>query len=209
MKKLIFTVLLTGFLICPLLAQSKVTSEEYRIYAAVLKEIYKRNLKDTKQDSAIVVLDKTVKPEFFDYYVGRKIKGLRKDFRQKNETIVNLEKSFPLKYKNYVVSRNELDRLLKIGGENAKRIRIENEKNKKLLAADSTSEVIWEPFYEKFPRANGYYNFSRIGFNSTKRFAVIQVYGEGAYWTSDETYVLMKTKKGWGLYTSSGGFSIA
>jgi len=65
MKKLILMVLLINLLICPLFAQSKVTSEEYKIYAAVLKEIYKRDLKDTKQNSSIVVSDKTVKPEVF------------------------------------------------------------------------------------------------------------------------------------------------
>ena len=107
------------------------------------------------------------------------------------------------------MSRNELDELFKVGGENAERIRNENAKNKKLPVSGSMSEVIWEPFHEKFPEANGYYSFSRIGFDSTKRFAVIQVYGEGAYWSSDWTYVLMKTKKGWGLYTASGGGSIA
>ena len=202
-------VLLIGLLISPLFAQSKATSKEYKIYAAVLTEIYKRDLKNTKQNSSIVVLDKTVMPDFFDFYVGRNIKGLKKDFRRKNEKIVNLEKSFSLKFKNYVISKNELDKLLKIGGENAERIRSENEKNKKLLVSGSTSEVIWEPFYDKFPKANGYYSFSRIGFDLTKRFAVIQVYGEGAYWNSDSTYVLMKTKKGWRLYTSSRSFTIA
>ena len=118
---------------------------------------------------------------------------------------------FSLKHEHYVVDKNELEKLFQLGRDKAekeRRIFEESNKDRKLIFTAS-DESVWSPFYKNFRGANGYYKFTRIGFSKTKKRAVLQVFGEGASWNSNETYILLKTKKGWKVYTASSGFSIA
>ena len=206
MKNLIFIFLLVGFFNCPLFSQSKITNEEYKIYAVVLKEIYHDNLTIFNEKTSFVILNETVKPALFDNSDEWKMKGLSKDFRKKNEAIASLNGQFPVKYKYDFVSKGELEQFFEIGKRNVKEIR-KGETTHFIIP--NLNDIYWKPFYEKFSDANGYYSFSRIGFDSTKEFAILEVYGEGCDWSSDSTFILIKTKRGWKIYNSSSSRDIS
>lgn len=207
MRKIFFSLLLISVCSFSLFAQSSPTKEEYAVYGRVLRDIRLENLKQTKAKYSFVILDDTFKPEHFcEYKIGR-FRSLSKDFKRKNLTSSKLEKSFPVSYAYEITSQAQIDELLKIGKKEFERI--EAEYKLRNIGITSGSDIIWEPFYAKYPNANGHYRFSRVGFSSDKRFALVSVEGQGGSWSSITEYILKKSKGRWTIYQAGGGFTIA
>lgn len=206
MKKILLSIL--AILICGfnLFAQSSLTKEEYAVYARVLRDIRREDLKQSKAKYSFVVLDTTFKPEYFSEYKNGRFKSLSKDFSRKNLIPSKLEKLFPVNYEYEITSQFEIDQLLKIGSTDFERIKAEYKLRN--IGITSGSSIVWKPFYAKYPKANGYYRFSRVGFSSNKNFALVSVEGKGSVWSSNIEYILRKTRGKWTIYQSSGGFGI-
>lgn len=207
MKKILLSILV--MLICGfnLFAQSTVTKEEYAVYARILRDIHLENLKQIKAKYSFVILDETFKPKHLNEYKNGRFRSLSKDFIQKNLTSSKLEKSFSVNYDYEITSQSEIDKLLKIGEKEFNRI--EAEYKLRNVGISSGSTIVWKPFHAKYPNANGYYQLSRVGFSKDKKFALVSVKGEGAYWTSNMDYILRKTRGKWTIYQASGGHGIA
>ena len=196
MKINFFAALLICVCSLNIFAQSKITKEEYAVYASVLKIIYADNLEENKTKLSFVIIDTTQQP---DNPIGirkvNKIRGLINNFRQRNKESVKLEKSFPIKYRYEMVNKSEIDRLL------------ESEKRKDTLSEDAAEG--WKTFERKYPDSNGYYQFSRIGFSSGREFALIHIKRSAAHGGNQTNYVLRKKKGLWTLYLAYGGGWVA
>ncbi len=200
MKRLIFAVLVVCFCHAGLIAQTGATAEEYAVYAGVLRDIDRKNRRETKIKTSFVIFDKTVKPEEFDKSESPKMKGLIKDFREKNEISAKLTRRFPVNFSYGIVSQSELNKLLISGSKNLDESKTEN----KVRNTKFGNEIPWKGFYEQFPKANGYYLFSRVGFSANKKFAL--VYAERAEFHSGDftKYILRKVRGKWKIYSASG-----
>ena len=232
MKKIFFTILLILFSVISFFGQT-VTSEEYKIYAIVLRKIYHEDLKGGFKNS-FVILDKTKIAETYaesettsipenDNFVKelneskewketwRKIQLSKTDdaFEAKNKISVNLQRLFPIKYQYWLANQDEIKKLLDLGGKDFNKIQEERRLNKKPIFGEPDDDVIWKYFNEKYSNAYSYYQFSRVGFSSNKRFARVDVDGRGAEWSSNTTYILKKTKGNWKIYTSFAFESIS
>jgi len=190
-----------------LFAQSSETKEEYAVYARVLRDIRSEDVKQSKAKYSFVILDATFNPDYFSEYKNGKFRSLSTDFRRKNHTSSKLEKMFPVKYEYEMTSQSEIDELLKIGSNEFERV--EAEYKLRNMVITSGSSIVWKPFYAKHPKANGYYQFSRVGFSSDRKFALVSVEGKGAYWFSNMEYILRKVKGKWTVYQAAGSFGIA
>ena len=202
MQKIASLILLILFCCFNLSAQTKLTQEEYAVYAAVLKVIYKENRETYSNKSEFVIVNETkVNPEL-DLSSGRKYKNLAKDFSRKNSTSAVIEKKFPrgaYSETYYLVSQAEIDDLHEKG-------RIEYEKR---YAVEKLNPSIVNPggvtytvFYQKYPEASGYYILSRVGFNG--QFAMVQVKGDLGWNGFSRTYILNRVKGKWRIITFNG-----
>jgi len=196
---LIFVILFCGLNIS---AQTKLTQEEYAVYASVLKVIYKENRETYSNKSEFVIIDETkVDPEI-DLPSSRKYKNLVADFNQKNSISGIVERKFPrgaYSETYYLVSQVEIDDI-------NEKARIEYEKR---FAVEKLNPSIanpggssWTLFYQKYPEASGYYILSRVGFGG--QFAMVQVEGDLGWNGFSRTYILKRVKGKWRIVTFSG-----
>lgn len=197
MNKILFSILFVIFFSFSFFAQT-VTKEEYEIYAVVLRKIYRDNLKNDG-GTAFVILDKT---KIFDSFVTTN-KITNRDFNKKNQTSVKLTPSFPIKYQYWVVEKDKISQLLEMGDSDWVKIK-EERKSNNLPPYFSADSVIWKYFYENFPKAYGYYELSRIGFSSNKKFAKVNVEMSSAESGFTTAYILKKNGLRWIIYSSSG-----
>jgi len=196
---LIFAILLCGL---NLSAQTKLTQEEYAVYANVLKVIYKENRETYSNKSEFVILDETkVDPEL-ELPSGRKYKNLVENFEQKNSSSGIVEKKLPrgaYSENYYLVSQAEIDDINeKARTEYEKRYAVENLNPSIANPGGST----WTLFYQKYPEASGYYSLSRVGFSG--QFAMVQVKGDLGWNGFSRTYILKRVKDKWRIVTFSG-----
>lgn len=206
MKK-ILSILVISICSFNLFAQSSLTKEEYAVYARVLRDIRLEDLKQSKTEFSFVILDDTsFNPNIFDEYTAKRFRGLLRDFKRKNLISSKLEKLFPVKYEYEITNDSEINELLKNGTKEFEKIKAEYKLRNIGIAGGS--DIVWKPFYEKYPNTNGYYQLSRVGFSSDKRFALVLVEGKGGSWDSSMQYVLRKVKGKWKVYLSSGSFSV-
>ena len=189
-----------------LFAQSSVTKEEYAVYARVLRYIRLENLEQSKTAFSFVILDDTFKPKDITEYKNGRFRSLSKDFKLKNLTSSKLEKSFPVNYDYEITNQSQIDELLKIGGKEFERI--EAEYKLRNIGITDKNSFVWEPFYAKYPNADGYYRFSRVGFSSGKIFALVSVEGQGGFWSSNMECILKKTNGKWIIYQVGSSFGI-
>ena len=165
MQKIAFLIFVILFCSSNLSAQTKLTQEEYAVYASVLKVIYKENRETYSNKSEFVIINETkVDPEI-DLPSSRKYKNLVVDFNQKNSASGIVERKFPrgaYSETYYLVSQAEIDDI-------NEKARIEYEKR---FAVEKLNRSIanpggssWATFYQKYPEASGYYNLSRVGFS--------------------------------------------
>lgn len=208
MKKLIFTVLLISICSFALPAQTRLTKEDYSVYAAILKNIRPDSLKDNTTQIYFVILDTTtVNAYIYDKGKVNKIRGLASNFKQINKFPAKLEDSFPIKQRYEITNISEIRKLLDMGG---KEFDEAQQKRKAMGQPIFTDDAItyWKYFDKKYPYGRGYYQFSRVGFSTNKRFAVVSVEftSIGSFYYT--TYVLRKTKERWKVYGSGGYNSI-
>ena len=202
MQKIIFTILLMCVSGISLFAQTGVTKEEYAVYAAILQNIYAENLKEYETESSFVILDKTfqtdniIEDEFDD------INGFAKDFNQKNKTSTKFEKLFPVDYRYYITEKSEINELLEIGEKELAKAKLGG------IGISFGSSIVWKPFYEKYPNSNGYYQFSRIGFSSKGKSALVFMERDASSSDDSNWFILKKIKGKWEVYSIGGGGGI-
>lgn len=202
MKKIIFTVLLICIYGLNLYAQPNASKEEYKVYASILKDIYSQNLKEYETKSSFVILNETFKPDNFSRYKINRIRGLLRNFKQRNMTSAKLEESFQVNYNCEIISKSKMDALLTIGRNELERIKAEYKSRNIGIAYED--DIVWKPFYEKYPNSNGYYKFSRVGFSSDKRIALVLVKREASDSGDLMQYILKKIKGKWVFYFAYG-----
>ena len=204
MKKIAFLIYLILFCGSNLLAQTKLTQEEYAVYASVLRVIYTENRETYSNKSEFVFINKTkVDPEV-ELPSSRKYKTLLNDFNRKNLTSVTLEKKFPrgaYSETYYLVSQTEVDELFERG-------RVEAEKRREEAKSKSSGIYIeapttgCTPFYQKYPESSGHYNLSRVGFSG--QLALVQVEGDLCWNGFSRYYILRKAKGKWKIVNFGG-----
>ncbi len=204
MKKIALLLFLVLFCGSNLLAQKKLTQEEYAVYASVLKVIYKENRETYSNKSEFVILNETkVDPEL-ELPTSRKYKNLVDDFSRKNSTSAVIERKFPRgKYSEtyYLVSQTEIDAIFEKGQiEYEKRYAVDK-LNPSIINPGGTGTT-WIPFYEKYPEASGLHFLSRIGFSG--QFALVQVKGDHSWNGFTRNYILKKVKGKWKVITFDG-----
>ncbi len=67
----------------------------------------------------------------------------------------------------------------------------------------------WSQFRRKFPNDYANFRFSRIGYSSNGRYALVEVDGSSACGSSNYSIYLRKTSRGWKIHSASAGFSVA
>lgn len=206
MRKILLAIFV--IFVCSLISfsQSVITDEEYAVYGKILRNIRLLDLEQNKVGYSFVILEDTFKPQFTGDYKTNKFGNLTQNFKRNNQTISKLEKLFPVKYEYEIISQSEIDELLKIGRNEFERVKAEYKLRN--IGITGGNEIVWHTFHAKHPKAKGYYQFSKVGFSSDKKFALVSVEGKGAYWSSTMEYILKKVKGKWTFYQSGGGFSI-
>ena len=208
MRKIFYSFLLIGVTAISVVAQPRVTKEEYAVYASVLKSIRSDQLERSKEKYSFVILNNTFRADDFNPFGKRRFRSLSRDFVRKNRVSAKLVKSIPVNYEYTIISRPDVDELLKIGTEDLEKVRAEYARGKVGMAMGYGSSV-WKRFYASFPNTNGYYQFSRVGFSPDKKFALVSIEGTGSSWSGADTHILRKNKGKWQIYMSSGSFIIA
>lgn len=202
MKKYFFAICLIFICFINFQAQKKISSEEYKVYAVILKDIYHVNFKEYKTKSAFVILNNTFQIKDIDTYKIDKIKSLLSNFRRANKTIAVFEEKIPVKYDYEIIDKSKIDELLKIGREE---LEIKEAEYKKLnIGITQGNDYIWNPFYKKYPGSNGYYQFSKTGFSSNRNFAVLHVERKAGSSGDSTIYILKKIRGKWKIHFSYG-----
>lgn len=202
-----------------ILAKSKVTKEEYLVYAGVVENNY-ANFKPNEFVTTIAILENTIEPNLvslekfleqkrlFDYLykatssneiTPSNLEGLLKDFKETSKDPVRLKNQFPIEYNYSLITKGEIDKLL----EDGKKEYAETLKKCKCLVTGEG--VIWQPFHRKYRNSGGYYSFSRIGFSPDKKFALVYVNTESGDHGSSTFYVMEKVNSKWRVYKNFGG----
>lgn len=206
MRKLIFAIILLFICNFALSAQSKLTEEEYSVYAAILKKIRPDSLKDNTTQIYFVILDITGNSYTYDERKVSKIRGLAKHFKLVNKSPAKIENSFPIKQRYEITNISEIKKLLDLGGREFNETQQKRrEKGQAIFAEDDGT--YWKYFNKKYSSSGGYYQFSRVGFSSNKQFALVNLEYRGESSSGSSTsYILKKTRGKWNIY-SSGGYS--
>jgi hypothetical protein len=208
MRVLFAVALGINFCVTPLLAQARVSPEEYAIYGVVLRSFYRRSAMQSQQGPVFVILSETATgngslPDEL------RMKGLTRSFLRRNRYTAHLEAKFPIRHKLSIVSKLELDQLIDMGARDAA-VTTERYKAGKIRIFAPSCGSEWKYFNEKFSdEAPGYYQFSRIGFSKDHKFALVSFNGEGGCWKSWDVYVLKRDKRGWTIYSAGGSFEIS
>jgi len=162
---------------------------EYSIYGIVLNSVdreYRKNNKGKTQHYLILT-------KLFSS------KGVIPD--AENRSLVPNKLPFRRQYS--LVDETEIDGLIEKGLTD-----YEKEKKLKPMNVDMCGESIWKYLYSRYPDSSGYYHFSNIVFDRAKRRAHVTVKGIGGYWNSSVDHSLIKTRKGWKITSSGGGFGV-
>ena len=115
-----------------------------------------------------------------------------------------MEKRFPIENEYIIITKNEIDQLLKAGEKEYQEIL------KKSADPFFGSKIgfAWQPFHKKYQNANGYYSLSRVGYSTDKKLALVFVNLESGDYVSSTFYILEKVNDKWEVRKSFGsGFS--
>jgi hypothetical protein len=95
------------------------------------------------------------------------------DFKTKNASTVNFDNKFSMSSKTVkLIGQEELNFVFSVSDINGS----------------------WENFYKTYPNSNGYINFSRIGYNTTKTQAVLEIGNFYASLGADGAIVFLQKK---------------
>jgi hypothetical protein len=138
---------------------NSVTTEEHAVYSALLDGI-RKSPNDGKEVELLVINDRTQGPYKFCFpeeiakWDGRvtddELKPLFENLIEKNKDSKPLNKNFKVNRKYVLLRAEKLSSIFK--------------------RKDFDS---WVDFYKKYPASSGYITFSRVGFNSDEKKAVI------------------------------------
>jgi len=211
-----FSLVLIIFLVCPfgILGQRRVSREEYSIYAAALREVHRQDREQLCTVSPIVVLSSCAEPRLVilsttgggDTWIFGKdkniMKGLSGNFLLANQTRSVFQHRIPVRFHYDLISQLELNDLLYKSKAEYEVRKAELKRN--CRSADCGSQ--WRYFYERFPNARQYYQLSRIGFSTNRKFCIVEINGTGeGCFRSGWTVWLKKVKGGWQMYQMGGG----
>ena len=126
---------------------SEVSSDEYEVYIAVLKE--------KSQKKKFVVSDKTIQKDSIGEAFSGENESVQKSeaiksFQQRNVISHKLETKFPTDIDYKIIKQKEINEYFK-------------------------NEKTWDAFYKDFPESDGLYDFSRVGFSRDRKEALIYV----------------------------------
>jgi len=169
--------------------QDEVGADEYGVYSALLRQSYisagdmQLVIENYTQDTSVYYGDDIA--EHFRYLRGR-LASLSHDtiddFRRKNNGSQLLQRSFHLRIKYTLISK---DRFEGFAGPDERMER---------------SRVGWERFYREYPGVSGVLLLSRVGFNRNKSQALVFVMhirgNPSGRWWGDGSYLLLSTKNG-------------
>lgn len=193
-----------------LFAQSAITKSDYEIYAEILRDLRREDIIKNKTEFSFVILSTTgTGTNAPEIYKEKKYAGLNKDFERRNSTPLSFKKVFPVDYKYELAEKTEIESLLGEGKKETQRLKAEEKKSKSFQRDTGWSEVDWKYFNEKYPKSNGYYKFSGIGYSRNKRFAVVTIEGKGTYWSGNIEYLFEKIGNKWVIKQAGGGLSVA
>lgn len=210
MKKIFVFFAILFVLTVNLFAQSAITKSDYEIYAEILRDLRREDIRKNKTKFSFVILSITETgtnaPEI---YKEKKYAGLNKDFERKNRNPLKFKKVFPVDYKYELIEKPEIESLLSEGRKETQRLKAEEKKSKSSQSDTGWSEADWKYFSEKYPMSNGYYKFSGIGYSRNKRFAVVTIEGKGTYWSGNAEYLFEKIGNKWVIKQAGSGLSVA
>jgi hypothetical protein len=207
--KFIFTSLCVVCLNFSIFGQT-LSREEYRIYGIVLDEVVKNSerffvisdateIGDTEDAFESVIpyksdderieskeLIESWKPIF-----GKlKESGAYKNYNEKNKASVRLQNRLLTRKRYRLLKQYEIDKFLNVA--------------KKSSNPDKHRQL----FSDKFQKAYRYYQFSRIGFNSDKQFAIVKIKDEGKFGSGLIYYILRKVNNWWKIYASASSYKL-
>ena len=171
--------------------QSEVSSEEYAVYSALL-----RQRRVPEGITLIVIEDHTQTTEFlYDddlsghlKYVKRRLPSFSQvafnDFRAKNRESQTLNRSFNLKLRYSLLSRAKFESFAGPGG------------------TMEMSEAGWQRFYSEYRGSSGLLSFSRVGFDHKKNQALVFIsdirgHSSGRQWGDGSYVLLIKKARRW------------
>ena len=194
-----------------LAGQSRMTNEEYEIYGLVLTAFFREdNRRNTDNPQKhFVIASKTVAVD--PTTVENERSSVYRSFNNRNKAQASFERRFPVRFSYSIADEQEI--LLWVKQD-------EEEFDAKMKAAReralkdhtpmpwSMCGAEWERFHARFPNSFGYYRLSRIGFSRDHRRAYLEIEGKGSSWSSNSSYRLKWTSRGWEIQSSGGGFSV-
>ena len=190
----------------------RITAEEYKIYALVLRDVYREQIRNGIKKPLLLILSETsLDNTAASGKEPGKMRGLSRSLVERNSRPGKFANRFPVTFQIELIDRSEIIRLIEIGKQ-------ETEKQPKSFVNQSGQTVFysnapcgpptWKYFYQRFPRVNEYFRLSRIGYSVNGRFAVVETNGEGQDSSSSWTHTFIKTKKGWQIYQAGGGMGV-
>lgn len=171
--------------------EQAVSREEYEVYSVVA---VRAALDSTSRDpKRIVFLDRTfqgqINPECFTEDLRVSFADAVSDLNAKNNLEQVLYSRFKLKSRYDMVSEKELARM---------KVEVESPQTSHANTEAKHRVFLWEMFYKRFQGASGYMGFSRVGFSSDRKKAVVSVRflcGDLCALATD--YALEKRPNGW------------
>ena len=207
MHRLLFAFALVVFTAQLVLSQPTVTREEYAVYSIAFRSLRQVPNFEPKLEHLVIVTD-TSTPDFSYDFLAPKFRWLVKDLSRRNAVPAKLDPKF-LPFLNYsLVEKQEIDNMLETDKKNfqKERQKLRRESNRDIY---SVCGPPWKSFHAKFSEAQGYFQVSRIGFSSNRRFAMVELQGHGECWSGYWTYIFKKIGKEWRIYENFGSFGIA
>jgi hypothetical protein len=181
--------------------QSRITNEDYEIYGLVLTE-FLRDGKRIDPDKHFVIASKT--RAFDPTMVEKKKASLYRSFNNRNKAQESLESRFPVRFPYSLADEQEI---LGWAAQDAAEFHAEQERlsreGKPLRVAMCGPG--WKRFSVRFPKSEGYYRISQIGFSHDHRRAFLEVEGKGSGWERNSSYWLRWKSHGWEIYQAGGG----
>ncbi len=185
MKKMIFITLLIVFCCLSLSAQKKqagLADEEYAMLSSIL-------------DGISVIENKTIPARIFaDGKEGNSFDGNVSIFRLR-EAMPNLSDETVKDFNSNNDKEYALEKKFNINGEYEL---ISDDEISKIFYKAENLEKAWESFRKKYPKSGGFVQFSRVGFSSDKKQAVIYfTYSCGSLCASGDFIFYVKEKEKW------------
>ena len=194
---MILTSNLAAFSSVRTVCQTEISDEEYAVYSAVINKMFadgKVTFDTQEQVKLLVITDHTISLLRASHLEKQDWASLKQrlpeelweiinDFAVKNKEPKQLKDNFKVELKRTLIKKDEIEQMSK-GEENA-----------------------WKRFYKSFPNSGGYIGFSRIGFDTEKKQAVVYMeHNCHELCASGHFLLLKKTEEGWRVIKDVAGW---